>query len=123
MRASTTFLLCVLATFAITAVSAADVKVIFYDHTDQHGNSASFPVSLTNQCTKCEGFGFRITNSWESFSLVQSGSARYDLHIYDDGHCGSSTKQATLPSPNGNFPGTLKNSVDSWILCPAGVNP
>lgn len=121
MRTSTLLLLCVLGALAINIAGAATVKVIFYDNEDQDGDSASYPVEVTNACTKCEGFGFRLTNSWESYSIA--GSGRYELHIYDDGSCSSGTKQATLSTPTGNFPGTLSDSVDSWILCPAGVDP
>lgn len=123
MRSSIVLLCVFIAFLSVSKVAAVDLKVIFYDDQNQHGDSKSFPITISGACSGCEGFGFRVFNSWESYTISGGGSGKYALHIYDDDHCGSDTKTASLTDPSGNFPGTLKNSVDSWIICPPGVNP
>jgi hypothetical protein len=103
--------------------SCVDVKIAFFDNKSQDGNAISKQLTVGNACTSCTGFGIRLTNSWESYLLSAPTSAKgtYSVVLYDNGFCtGSGT---TVSTAWADFPGSLKDSVDSYKICPPGVTP
>lgn len=73
----------------------------------------------------CTAQGVRLTRSFESYALLAptSNSGNYSITVYDGNFCETSNDYATLTTLWGDFPGSLKDSVDSWKVCPPGVKP
>lgn len=103
--------------------NCVDVNIAFFDNKAQDGNAISKVLTIGTTCTSCTGFGLRLTNSWESYliSAPTSTKGNYSVIIYDGSFC--SGKTATLTTLWADFPGTLKDSVDSYKICPPGVSP